>query len=125
MNLVRKYPALSLLAAFLVGWFIGLVLFGWFIWPVEWTNATPAQLSPQYQQAWVKMVSDLYSFNGNAEMVQQALGGWSGDVTGDQVACSMAAGTAEITLHGESFELPLAPRPELLRSHRVELRRGR
>lgn len=95
MNLVRKYPALSLLAAFLVGWFIGLVLFGWFIWPVEWTNATPAQLSPQYQQAWVKMVSDLYSFNGNAEMVQQALGGWSGDVTGDQVACTMAAGTTD------------------------------
>ena len=95
MNLVRKYPALSLLAAFLVGWFIGLVLFGWFIWPVEWTDATPAQLSPQYQQAWVKMVSDLYSFNGNAEMVQQALGGWSGDVTGDEVACSMAASSSD------------------------------
>jgi hypothetical protein len=95
MNLVRKYPALSLLAAFLVGWFIGLVLFGWFIWPVEWTNATPAQLSPQYQQAWVKMVSDLYTFNGNAEMVQQALGGWSGDVTGDEVACSMATSTTD------------------------------
>jgi hypothetical protein len=62
---------------------------------VEWTNATPAQLSPQYQQAWVKMVSDLYAFNGNAETVQQALGGWSGEVTGDEVACGLAAGSTD------------------------------
>jgi hypothetical protein len=95
MNLVRKYPAWSMLASFIIGWLIGLVLFGWYIWPVEWTDATPAQLAPQYQEAWVRAVSELYAFNGNAEIVQQALGGWSGDVTGDQVACSMAVSTTD------------------------------
>ena len=95
MNLVRKYPALSMLASFVVGLIIGLVVFGWWLFPVEWTDATPAQLSPPYQEAWVKMVSELYAFNGNAEMVQQALGGWSGDVTGDQVACNLAATAAD------------------------------
>jgi len=84
-----------MLASFIIGWIIGLVLFGWYIWPVEWTKATPAQLAPQYQEAWVRAVSELYAFNGNAEIVQQALGGWSGDVTGDQVACSMAVSTTD------------------------------
>ena len=64
---------------------------GWSVWPVEWTDATPGQLAPQYQEAYVKMVSELYAFNGNAEMVQLAMGGWAGDVSGDEVACSMAA----------------------------------
>jgi hypothetical protein len=41
------------------------------------------------------MVSELYAFNGNAEMVQQAMGSWAGDVTGDEVACSMAASTTD------------------------------
>ncbi len=91
MNVVRKYPAWSMLAAFIVGLLIGLVVLGWGLFPVEWTDATPGQLSPQYQQGYVKMVSELYAFTGNAEMVQQALGGWAGDVSGDEVACSMAA----------------------------------
>ncbi|MFL7840057.1 MAG: hypothetical protein ACK2T4_00110 [Candidatus Promineifilaceae bacterium] len=95
MNLVRKYPAWSVLGSFIIGWIIGLVLFGWYIWPVEWTDATPGQLAPQYQEAWVRAVAELYAFNGNAEMVQQALGGWAGDATGDQVACTMAAGVTD------------------------------
>ena len=91
MDIVRKYPWLSIGTAFVVGLFIGLVVLGWYVWPVQWTDATPAQLSPQYQSAYVKMTADLYSLNGNAEMVQQALGGWGGDV----VACSMAGTTAD------------------------------
>ncbi len=95
MNVVRKYPAWSMLAAFVVGLVIGLVVLGWWLFPVEWTNATPGQLAPQYQQAYVKTVSDLYAFTGNAEMVQQALGGWAGDVSGDQAACTLAASTSD------------------------------
>ncbi len=95
MDLVRKYPAWSMLAAFVVGLVIGLVVFGWWLWPVQWTDATPGQLTPEHQQAFVKFISELYAFNGNAETVQQALGGWAGDVTGDVVACDMAASTTD------------------------------
>lgn len=95
MNLVRKYPAWSMLAAFGVGLIIGLVVLGWWLFPVEWTDATPGQLAEPYQQAWVKAVSELYAFTNDTIMVQQALGGWAGDVTGDQVACEMAAATTD------------------------------
>lgn len=89
MNIVRKYWLVA--TAFIVGLIIGLVVLGWWLWPVEWTNATPAQLDPVYQDAYVTMTAELYSLNGNADMVQQALGGWGGDV----VACNLAATTVD------------------------------
>jgi hypothetical protein len=88
MDIVRKYWLVA--AAFIGGLILGLI-FAWLVWPVEWTNATPAQLDPAYQEVYVKMSAELYSLNGNAEMVQQALGGWGGDV----VACNLASTTAD------------------------------
>ncbi len=88
MELVRKYWLVA--AAFIVGLIIGLI-FAWLIWPVEWTDATPAQLSEPYQEAWVSMTAELYSLNGNAEMVNQSLSGWGGEA----VACEVAAVTAD------------------------------
>lgn len=84
MDLVRKYWLVAV--AFIVGLVIGLI-FAWLIWPVEWTDATPAQLSEPYQEAWVRATAELYAFNNNAQMVTQSLGGWGGDV----VACQLAA----------------------------------
>lgn len=95
MNIVRNHPWWAILGAFIIGLLIGLVVLGWWLWPVEWTNATPGQLAPQYQEAYVRMVSELYAFNGNAEMVQQAMGGWAGDIASDQVACAMASSTTD------------------------------
>jgi hypothetical protein len=88
MDIVRKYWLVA--AAFFGGLILGLI-FAWLVWPVEWTNATPAQLDPAYQEIYVKMTAELYSLNGNAAMVEQALGGWGGDV----VACELASTTAD------------------------------
>ena len=88
MDIVRKYWLVA--AVFIGGLVLGLI-FAWVVWPVEWTNATPAQLDPAYQEIYVKMTAELYSLNGNAEMVEQALSGWGGDV----VACELASTTAD------------------------------
>jgi hypothetical protein len=88
MVIVRKYWLVA--AAFIGGLILGLI-FAWLVWPVEWTDATPAQLDPAYQEVYVNMTAELYSLNGNADMVQQALGGWGGDV----VACNLASTTAD------------------------------
>ncbi len=88
MDIVRKYWLVA--AAFVGGLILGLI-FAWLVWPVEWTDATPAQLSEPYQESYVKMTAELYSLNGNSAMVEQALGGWGGDV----VACNLAAATAD------------------------------
>jgi heme/copper-type cytochrome/quinol oxidase subunit 2 len=88
MDLVRKYWLVAV--AFIVGLVIGL-FFAWVVWPVEWTDATPAQLSEPYQEAYVKMTAELFSLNGNDEMVRQALGGWGGDT----LACELAASSPD------------------------------
>ncbi|RMG96224.1 MAG: hypothetical protein D6706_10390 [Chloroflexi bacterium] len=86
MDFIQKRPGLSVLLAFAVGLFIGLVVLGWWLWPVEWTGAGPGELSEADQALYVRAVAERYSFDGNAEKVREALGSWGGDA----VACRLA-----------------------------------
>ena len=45
-----KNPILVGAIAFVVGWAIGLFVFGWGIWPVQYQGATPLDLAPEAQQ---------------------------------------------------------------------------
>lgn len=87
MEFIRNRPWTSVILAFVVGAIFGLVVLGWGLFPVEWTNANPSALSPEYQAIYVRNVAELYSFDNNQQKVQVALGGWGGDV----VACQLAA----------------------------------
>lgn len=93
MDIVRKYSGWFVAGAFLLGLFIGLVVLGWWLWPVQWTDATPAELSQDYQNIYVQMTAELYAQTGNQELVNQALGGWGGDVA----ACNIANSTDDPT----------------------------
>lgn len=73
--------------AFIVGLLIGLVVLGWGLWPVQWTDAGPQHLAEADQAQFVRNVADLYSFQGDQQRVREALGGWGGDA----VACQLAA----------------------------------
>lgn len=75
------------IVAFLVGWAIGLFLFGWVIWPVEYVGAGPQDLSEQHQQIYITALADLYAFDNNMGRVSQALEGWP---EADQTICDMA-----------------------------------
>lgn len=86
-----KNPILVGAIAFALGWAIGLFLFGWVIWPVEYQGATAYDLSPEAQQHAVTTSAELYSLNHDAAMAQEALGSWGGDA----VACEMATQTAD------------------------------
>ncbi len=80
------------IVAFIIGWAIGLFIFGWFIWPVEYTGAGPQDLTEQNQQIYLIALADLYAFDNNIDRVQQALGGWP---EADQTICSMANQTTD------------------------------
>ncbi len=54
-------------AAFVVGLLIGLVVLGWWLWPVKWINAAPQHLSPQYQREYLQMAIEAYAFTGDAQ----------------------------------------------------------
>ncbi|MEJ2747983.1 MAG: hypothetical protein P8183_08750 [Anaerolineae bacterium] len=87
MEIIKKQPQLAVLVAFIVGLFLGLVVLGWWLWPVQWTDAGPQHLAQADQAQFVRDVADLYSFQGDQQRVKDALGGWGGDVA----ACQLAA----------------------------------
>lgn len=87
MDFVNRRPGLTALIAFIAGLVIGLVVLGWWLFPVQYEGADPSGLFPEYQGVFVRNAAELYAFDNNQEKLRNALGGWGGDV----VACSLAA----------------------------------
>ena len=52
--------------AFLVGLLFGLVVLGWWLWPVRWKDAAPKHLRADYQRAYLQMAIEAYAQNGDA-----------------------------------------------------------
>jgi hypothetical protein len=53
-------------AGLIVGLIFGLVVLGWWLWPVQWTDASPANLHPGYQDWWMRMSIISYGATGDA-----------------------------------------------------------
>ncbi len=73
--LKKPYAAAAL--GFIVGLFFGLVVLGWGLWPVQWTNADPSSLRPDLQEDYLRMTIDSFVLkpdNGLAVQRYQALG---------------------------------------------------
>jgi hypothetical protein len=62
--------------AFSIGVLIGWVVLGWWLFPVHWTNTTPADLAPEYQATYVQLVADAYVRDGDLAAAQAALAGF-------------------------------------------------
>jgi hypothetical protein len=58
-----KKPVVAAALGFVVGLFIGLVVLGWGLWPVQWTNADPSSLRPDLQDQYLVMVIDSFTKN--------------------------------------------------------------
>ncbi len=69
MDRIREYlkqPLYVGILAFVVGVIFGLVVLGWWLWPVQWTNASPKELHPGYQDVWLRMAILSYGATGDA-----------------------------------------------------------
>jgi len=66
-----KNPLVVGLICFVVGLVIGLVVLGWWIWPVNWTDATPAELSYDWQVEFLRASIQAYGYNGNTTEAQE------------------------------------------------------
>jgi predicted flap endonuclease-1-like 5' DNA nuclease len=55
---------------FLIGAFIGLVVLGWWIFPVQWTGGTLQHVDSEIQDEWLRMAIDSYSLNQDQERAQ-------------------------------------------------------
>ena len=76
MNNIDRQPVLVGLATFVVGFFVGLVIFGWWLTPVEWVGGGPQDLSEADQDLYLITLARLYSVDNNRGHVQAALGRW-------------------------------------------------
>ncbi len=74
MNQIREYakrPLVVGIAAFVLGLVIGLVALGWWLWPVQWTDAAPSDLHPAYQEIWLRMAISAYGNTYDANRAKQ------------------------------------------------------
>ncbi len=86
-QMASSYPWWAMLIAFLVGMAVGLIVLGWWLWPVQWTQAKPASLSndpansKEYMQSYLNFAATTYG-TGSMSLEQTAyfLGeGWTVD----------------------------------------------
>lgn len=61
------------LVAFAVGLLIGLVVLGWYVFPVQWTKAGPGDLAGGYREDYLAMVAESFARNGNAGLARNRL----------------------------------------------------
>jgi hypothetical protein len=66
-------PLVVGIAAFVIGLFIGLVILGWWLWPVQWTDAGPNDLREEYKEIYLRMAIDSYTVNPDAALAQQRI----------------------------------------------------
>jgi hypothetical protein len=64
-------PMLTAIAGFVLGLLIGLPILGWWIWPVQWTDAAPAHLRQDVKADYLRMAIESYSINQDQVMAQQ------------------------------------------------------
>jgi len=66
-----KNPLIIGIVGFIVGTIFGLVVLGWLLWPVQWTNAQPEHLSPLAQAEYLRMAIEAYGQNGDLQKAQE------------------------------------------------------
>jgi hypothetical protein len=74
LQFVQEHKILvALVGGCIVGLLIGL-LFGWVLWPVEYYNATPSHLRPDFQEDYLLWVAEQYERDGDQESARERLG---------------------------------------------------
>ncbi len=74
MDKIREYlnrPLYVGILAGVVGLLIGWMVLGWLLFPVQWTNASPVELHPGYQDIWLRMAIQAYGSTGDAQTAKQ------------------------------------------------------
>ena len=95
---IRKVVTPAVLIAFVLGLVLGLVVLGWWLWPVQWTNADPSDLRASHQDVYLQMIADSFALNGNGELARARLEGLKkpGQKDADLSAMIMAAAQSRI-----------------------------
>jgi hypothetical protein len=69
----QRRVLVTAIGAAVVGLLLGLAI-GWWWWPVQWTNATPAQLRYDFQEEYIVLIAQDYIETGDLEKASEQLG---------------------------------------------------
>ncbi|NOX61505.1 MAG: hypothetical protein GXP42_06105 [Chloroflexi bacterium] len=69
-------PRVRYALIFGVGMLIGLVLLGWVLFPVRWTNTYPRDLRPELRDDYLVMVADSYAIEGDLLKAAERMQWW-------------------------------------------------
>ncbi len=120
----RKILAVAI-GASIVGLVVGLAI-GWWFWPVQWTNAPPAQLRSDFRQTYVLLVAEDYAQTGDLDTARERLGlqFWDeGELSRElQQAEQAHHGQAALAIRRLSSNLEAAPAPPEAPSETVAAR---
>lgn len=64
---IRKRITAGTIIAFVLGLILGLVVLGWWIFPVQWYNTDPSDLRPRHKITYLQMVADSYNVTGDLD----------------------------------------------------------
>ena len=53
----------------ILGLLFGLIILGWWLWPVQWVDASPEDLLYQYQVEYLTTVIEAYGYTGDTATV--------------------------------------------------------
>jgi hypothetical protein len=65
-----KNPIVLVVVGFIIGVIFGLVVLGWWLWPVKWTNASPEHLSLEWQEEYARMAIEAFGLNNDVQKAQ-------------------------------------------------------
>jgi len=69
-----KNPIVIGVVAFVVGTIFGLVVLGWWLFPVQWTDAAPADLVYEEQVEYLRLTIDAFGYSGDIEQAKARYG---------------------------------------------------
>lgn len=87
METVERQPVLIGVVAFIIGFSVGLFVFGWWLTPVEWTGGGPQHLAEVDQDLYLLTLAGYYAQTGDQNRVAAALDGWE---SAPQEICALA-----------------------------------
>ena len=64
---ILKRPLWIGIGSFVVGLLIGWMFLGWLVFPVQWTDAAPADLESNYRKMYLQMAIEAYAFTGKTD----------------------------------------------------------
>ena len=97
MDFIRNRPEISALIAFLIGLVLGWFVIGWGLIPVQFVDAPPWDLQPDYKATYIETTAIAYSTTGRTDVVENAFRGWPEEDLVNDICAAHANSTEPAT----------------------------